>query len=243
MHTTKQFISFGLPGRYRVGTRYNFGDDQKRQLLAIIEARSERTTRVLNGRGNVLHTEIAGVGKVVVKRYMRGGLLRYLIRKTYFRHGMTRAEREFLLLEQVRGLGVNAPEPIAFAHRGILFYDAWLVTREIQSPRNLAELSLSDEDAIVKYVPEIIRQISILIRNGIFHVDLHPGNVVVDDSHRVHLLDFDKAHRFNGTPNALRDAYLVRWRRAVIKHHLPESLSERVCPGLRQNFEVGADAN
>lgn len=243
MVTANQFISFGLPGRYRVGARFDFTEGQKRQLLALIEARSEKTARVLNGRGNVLHTEITGLGKVVVKRYMRGGLLRYLVRKTYLRHGMTRAEKEFLLLEQVRSLGVNAPEPVAFVHRGILFYDAWLVTREIESPRNLAELSLSDEDAIVKYVPEIIRQISILIKNRIFHVDLHPGNVVVDDSNRVHLLDFDKAHIYSGTSNALRDAYLVRWRRAVIKHRLPESLSERVCPGLRQNFEVATDAN
>ena len=232
-----KFIVTKLPGGYIAGARTALDEEQQRQIVALLEARSERPLQVLNGRGNVLHTEIAGFGKVVVKRYMRGGLLRFLVRRTYLRYGPTRAEREFELLEQVRALGVNAPEPLLYVHRGILWYDAWLVTREIDSPRNFAELSLRDEQQVFVHTDEIVRQISILIRNGILHVDLHPGNVVVDESGKVYLLDFDKAKEFPGGPNALRDAYLVRWRRAVIKHQLPESLSERICPGLRANFE------
>lgn len=237
MSKNSQFISTRLSGGYVVGSRGALSEEQQRQLMAILDAKSDRPLQVLNGRGNVLHTEIAGIGKVVVKRYMRGGVLRHVNRRTYLRCGPTRAEQEFLLLERVRAFGVNAPEPLLFVHRGLLWYDAWLVTREIDAPTNFAELSVRDEREVFRHTDEIVRQISVLIRHKILHVDLHPGNVVVDDHGRIYLLDFDKARIFRGTPNQLRDAYLVRWRRAVIKHRLPEVLSERICPGLRANYD------
>jgi tRNA A-37 threonylcarbamoyl transferase component Bud32 len=229
---------FSLPGGFHGGSRYRLDADQRRQLAAILEARPGKSMQVLNGRGNVLHTEIDGIGKVVVKRYMRGGLLRYVVRRKYLRHGPTRSESEFSLLERVRALGVHAPEPVAFVHRGWPFYDAWLLTREVENRANFADLARRNEDEIFKYSDEIVRQISILIKNGVFHVDLHPGNVIVDDREKLYLLDFDKARMFRGPLNKLRDHYLVRWRRAVIKHHLPEAVSERICPGLRRNYET-----
>ncbi|NDC38765.1 MAG: hypothetical protein EBZ48_12055 [Proteobacteria bacterium] len=231
------FVCTTLRGGYVACSRSSLSENQRAQLGAILEARPDKPQHLLRGRGNVLHTEIDGMGKVVVKRYMRGGVLRYLVRKTYLRVGPTRAEKEFLILEQVRSLGVHAPEPLMYISRGRLWYDAWLVTREIESPINFAELSVRSESEVFRYTDEIVRQISILIRNNIFHVDLHPGNVVLDHTGKVYLIDFDKARVFGGPRNALRDAYLVRWRRAVIKHRLPEALSESICPGLRTNYE------
>ena len=66
---------------------------------------------------------------------------------------------------------------------------------------------------------------------------------MLDDEGKVYVLDFDKAVRFSGNKNALRDKYVCRWRRAVIKHKLPETLSELMCIGLRKNFnqEVGTE--
>ena len=97
MTNQPHFISTKLPGGYVLGARSSLTPEQQRQVVALLEARSDRIPQVLHGRGNVLHTEVTGIGRVVVKRYRRGGLLRYLVRSAYLRWGPTRAEQEFLL--------------------------------------------------------------------------------------------------------------------------------------------------
>lgn len=57
------------------------------------------------------------------------------------------------------------------------------------------------------------------------------GNVLVYPEQSVYLIDFDKARHFKGSASDLRKAYICRWRRAVIKHGLPEVLSEYVSAG------------
>ncbi|MCB0338463.1 MAG: hypothetical protein KDD53_02615 [Bdellovibrionales bacterium] len=161
--------------------------------------------------------------------------------RSYIRFGETRPQREYQLLEQARSLGVNAPEPLVYIFTRGLLYQGWLVTREIPEVVSLSELSSLDESRARKALKACLEQIFLLIRAGIFHVDLHPGNVAVDLENRVFLLDFDKAREFKGAKNRLRDAYLHRWRRAVLKHNLPDYLSEIVCLGLRQSCEDCVD--
>jgi 3-deoxy-D-manno-octulosonic acid kinase len=78
----------------------------------------------------------------------------------------------------------------------------------------------------------VIEQVSILIKNSILHVDLHPGNVIVDNQDRVYILDFDKGDIFSGNINKLKSRYLSRWNRAIQKHQLPEMLIELMCSAL-----------
>jgi 3-deoxy-D-manno-octulosonic acid kinase len=193
---------------------------------------------VLGGRSSVAIADIEGIGSVVVKYYTRGGLIRYLLKRTYLRLGKTRCQIEYELLEKVRGFGVNAPEPIAYAYQGSLFYKGWLVTREIKQQKTLAELSCADKDHAHMVMKDLIDQVSTLIKNNIFHVDLHPGNVLVGNGGRVFLLDFDRACISRRDRNKLRDHYLSRWRRAVIKHGLPEMLSEMLSAGLDRDYEL-----
>lgn len=222
---------------YRIGSRVKPSRELQSELIRFFESRDRAAVQPLNGRGNVVFGELSSIGRVVVKRYLRGGVLRHLVRTKYFRCGATRGESEFRLLERARELGVNAPEPLFFADKGWPLYDAWLVTREIQGKINFADLCKGHEEKAMSYIKEFVRQLSLLIESKVFHVDLHPGNVVIDQSDKVFILDFDKTKEFLGSKNALRDLYLVRWRRAVIKHSLPEWVSEMVCPGLRRNFE------
>lgn len=218
-------------GRYKFGLARELNGDQLAKLTAHFERPQTPTDGSLGGRVSVSREDLEGVGPVVVKHYSRGGLVRHIVKRYYVRWGPTRSESEFRLLERVRALGVNAPEPIAHASDGALFYRAWLVTREIQGHRTLAEIARQDEDLAARLVDDVARQIGILIKSGIFHVDLHPGNVLVDREGRVFIVDFDKADEA-GKPN-LRDQYIVRWRRAVIKHHLPDLLSEAISLRLR----------
>ena len=163
-----------------------------------------------------------------------------LVRNKYFRWGKSRSEREFEFIQAAHKCGVNVPRPLLFIERGGWWYDAWLVTEEIVGKQTLAEISREDEPRAADLMVGVCEQVAALINSHLFHVDLHPGNVLVDPSGKIFVLDFDKAYLARGSKNTLRDSYLCRWRRAVIKHHLPESLSEHLCIELRRDFDRGA---
>lgn len=210
-----------------------------RQHLALIDLlykSPQKARSVLGGRGSVAIHDLNGVGPVAIKHFTRGGWLGFLVSHYYLKFGSTRSQVEYEMLETVKALGVSVPEPLAYIYRGRFFYRAWLVTKAIENHRTLAELISEDRDRAENVVQQLVSHVETLIKNKIFHIDLHPGNVLVDEENKVYLIDFDKAHAYSGQANDLRDKYLCRWRRAVIKHELAEVLSELMCAGLRKNF-------
>ena len=211
---------------YHFGLPSNISDQQLKQLIRFFNLPQNSVNSALGGRTSITVTRLQGIGSVVIKYYRRGGAIRHLIKKRYLKCGKTRCQIEYELLQKVRSLGINAPEPIAFAYRGRLFYQCWLVTREIQDHQTLAQLSRSNEEQARMALKGVIKQVSMLIKNKILHADLHPGNVIVDNQNQVYLLDFDKGGVFSGDKNALKTRYLSRWNRAIQKHGLPEMLSE-----------------
>jgi 3-deoxy-D-manno-octulosonic acid kinase len=223
---------------YHFGSASDLTDRQLKQLITFFKMPVNTVDSVLGGRSSVAIAHLEGIGSVVIKYYARGGFIRYLVKRRYLRWGKTRCQIEYELLEKVRDLGLSAPEPIAYAYRGGLFYKGWLVTKKIKEQQTLAELSCIDEEHAHIVMKELINQVSALIKNNVFHADLHPGNVLVDSDGRVFLLDFDRARISQMDKNRLRDHYLCRWRRAVIKHRLPDVLHKILCEGLDKNYEV-----
>jgi 3-deoxy-D-manno-octulosonic acid kinase len=112
---------------------------------------------------------------------------------------------------------------------------------EIVEARNLAEVSRSenaeDPEVLHEAMMKLGEQVLALIDHKIFHVDLHPGNVLVQRDGRVSIVDFDKAREFKGSQERLRELYLRRWRRAVIKHKLSPVLTEVMSLTLRSHHE------
>lgn len=243
------------------------------QMATVLQGEPYRKSQKqdLSGRGRTVRLLLNGIGRVVIKHYRRGGVLGRVVSHRYLRLGATRCENEFQMLLRVRAMGVSAPEPILFAYRGSLLYKAWLVTREVERSKSLFQLAQEggvqgglDPVAITEKVADLVTR---LIVNGVKHVDLHPGNVLIDEHGDVFLIDFDKAQILRALANspflqsvqaslsscnpaaatavpspamrevsqlrALRDFYLRRWRRAVIKHHLPESIAEVMCLKLK----------
>jgi 3-deoxy-D-manno-octulosonic acid kinase len=211
---------------YYFGSPSNIADQQLKQLIRLFNLPKNTINSTLGGRTSIAVARLEGIGSVVIKYYRRGGAIRYLIKKRYLKCGKTRCQIEYELLQKVRSLGINAPEPIAFAYQGRLFYQCWLVTREIEDHQTLVQISRSNEEQARMLMKAIIKQVSMLIKNKILHADLHPGNVIVDNKNQVYLLDFDKASIFPGKKNALRSRYLRRWNRAIQKHRLPKMLNE-----------------
>jgi hypothetical protein len=111
--------------------------------------------------------------------------LRYVVKRRYLKLGSPRCRHEFELLQNVRNLGIAAPEPVAFAYSGILYYLGWLITRAIEQPKSLVHLANTDTGTAQKVMPLVIEQISKLVQHRIQHIDLHPGNVIVDSSSTV----------------------------------------------------------
>jgi 3-deoxy-D-manno-octulosonic acid kinase len=218
---------------YHFGFNINLTDRQLRSLIALFRRSVDSSVSLLGGRSAVSPARLDGIGSVVVKHYRRGGLMRYFVKRRYLRFGKTRGQREFDLLEMVGNIGINAPQPIAFAHHGRLLYRAWLVTREIRQPQTLARLSLKDAKCARAAMISASDQISLLIDHHLLHVDLHPGNVVIDAQEQVFLLDFDKGRVYRGNRQKLTERYLARWQRAVRKHGLPEILSETMSNELQ----------
>jgi len=219
---------------FRFGAGFHLSEQQMRALTTLFERPPQSEGTVLGGRLPVARHHIEGVGDVVVKAYQRGGFMRHLSSRRYLKVGKTRGQREYELLQKVRSLGIRAPEPVVYACKGCLFYSAWLATREIQQPRSLAQLSLQDHDHARRTMKSVIEQIARLIDHEILHVDLHPGNVVVDGADRVFLLDFDKGRPYRRGRQALKDRYYSRWRRAIIKHSLPVMLKDMLSEGLQK---------
>lgn len=218
---------------YQFGTDLPLDDEGRDDLIRLFEKTPQTCDDILGGRAQVAYTTLANVGPVVVKYYKRGGLIRHLSRDAFFRSGKPRPLLEYEMLERVRALGIQCPEPLIWAIRGGMFYRAFLVTRQIPDARTLADIGLETPplcDSLL--LRRTADQIAGLIANRIHHVDLHPGNVLVDAQLKVHVIDFDKARVSTLNPKKLRAAYIARWARSVRKHNLPPHMTECLIEAL-----------
>ena len=210
---------------YHVGSLQQMSIPQCQTLLPLLKSSAGSNAEVLGGRREVQTMEIPGIGPVAVKSYARGGLLSVFVKKTYVRTSKIRSLSEFEWLIAVNNLGISAPEPIACIWQGNLFYKCWLVMADIGPHDTLAQISLTDENRANNLLPVIQEKISVLIHNNILHVDLHPGNILVDKKNRIYIIDFDKAKRVGWSKTRFKKKYAQRWERAIFKHRLPVSLN------------------
>ncbi len=225
-------------GPYQFFSREPLSDEVANKLVHLVRVKcDERPRGVLGGRGRSVAAELSDLGTVFVKRYTHGGLLRSITGGRFLNIGPSRSRSEFLMLEHVRSLGINAPRPLVYVTKGNVFYNTWLVMEELPDTRTLVEVSVNEPDALDDCMARLAHHLRTLVTHKVFHVDLHPGNVLVAKDGAVYIVDFDKAHTYRGSKAQLREQYLRRWRRAVIKHGLSPVLTERMSLTLRSYHE------
>ncbi len=210
-----------------------------KDLASIVDAlkiqASPNEDHLLSGRGTIKFTILDGLGPVAIKKYLRGGIFGKIIKKYYLHVGnKLRPQIEYEALLIARKCGIKAPCPYAFVIQGKVLYQAWLIMEKIEHQDNLASISINNPELAQELMTEVCRIITSLVDNMIFHPDLHPGNFLMNTNQELFLIDFDKAAIFSGPPSKLQEIYLLRWRRAVIKHNLPDFLAEYISASLRK---------
>ena len=201
------------------------GEQSLIRLTELLTPPATPPPKKLAGRAPVQIITLDETGPVAVKTCCRGGWISRLNPHHYFRWKIPRARRELEFLCHARHCGVNVPRPVACITKGRHIHRAWVVTTAILPHTSFARLSMIQPEKGVHLLPKLSQQISCLMDAAIFHIDLHPGNVLVTPDQTLYLIDFDKACFFKGNRRSLAQQYQKRWTRAVHKHGLPRTIA------------------
>ena len=197
--------------------------------------------RQLVGRGRAAIVDIDGVGKVVLRQYLRGGWMKKFSKETFLNLASDppRPVAELHVLQYLYEKGVNVPCPMGALLRTRffgLFYTGFIATMLLEGTDNLLNVlqsnSLQEREA-QRLVFLVGQEAGKMLSLRVFHPDLHLGNVLVqitasaDEetpfSAKVWLIDFDKAFVFAKTQLKKYQAKtLARWIRSAEKHGVAE---------------------
>ena len=163
-------------------------------------AGSHPARRALGGRGETWSVPApdGGDGRWVVRRYYRGGLAAGWLGDRYLALGEPRPFAEGRASQEARRRGIPTPKVVAGAvYPEGIFYRADLVTEEIPHATDLASLLASPPGSVG--ADEALAAAGALVRRleleGIFHPDVHAGNVVIQalgGGSQAHLVDLDR---------------------------------------------------
>ncbi len=147
-----------------------------------------------SGRGGALRLVLRGGKVVFVRRYLRGGLVRFFLRDLFLLRP-PRPLRELVATEKARAAGCHVPmvHAVAVEESG-LFYRGWIVTSAIDGARDFIDVYAEEGEAgrraLLTAAGGAIRG---LHDAGVFHPDLTGNNLLVAGDGSVAVIDFDRA--------------------------------------------------
>ncbi len=188
-----------------------------------MRALTREAETVAGGRGGAVAVPFEN-GRAIIRHCRRGGILGRLTGDRYLLGA--RPVEELCVTESARAGGVPAPEPLAAIVRRRTFgYSGDLVVREIPRATALDDWLAAEADpaGLAVVIERLADAFSRLVKAGIYHPDLHPGNVLVrgDGDPELFLIDFDRAeHVEAGLGENRRNRMLFRFNRALVKRGL-----------------------
>ena len=206
---------------------------------------------VSTGRGRVTEIPLSNGKFALLRLYRRGGFVRHVLKQSFLRGcGEPRPSEEISILSQLYASGVSVPAPVAAVveYRGLgLYYQAAIATLRVDDAKNLMDSIKGGDDR------EDIARSSFatgvaaakMLREGVYHPDLHPGNVLQMNDGTPVLIDFDRAQRFD--PNTelpyFRGRIIQRWERASSKYagEIAQSVSAGFVDGMMSDLEERAE--
>lgn len=160
--------------------------DEQKLLLGTSQGRG--TVWFLRNPDSSNHTQY------VLRAYLRGGLIRYLLHDQYFHcsYQTSRAWQEFKLLQLLSEKGLPVPRPvIAVVKRSGLISRSFLITERIPGAKDLHEYLLKAplSNDMWQRIGNVIGQMH---KHSVYHHDLNLRNILLDDDKKPWLIDFDK---------------------------------------------------
>lgn len=168
------------------------------------------------GRGSIHFIE-DGTHSWALRRYLRGGLAARVAHERFLFLGedRTRSFLELRMLARLAELGLPVPTPVAagYRRRGCT-YEAELITGRLAGAATLIELLRAGRMDEMRW-SAIGRCLRRFHDAGVQHADLTANNILMDDSGRVWVLDFDRGRL--RAPGAWREHVLDRLARSLAK--------------------------
>jgi len=168
----------------------------------------------------------------VLRRYLRGGMVRHFNRSRYLYTGLerTRPWREWKLTRELWLAGLPVPQPLAAAveHRGPIYRGA-LLTRKIEGTRRLDEVAPELGTCDWRRLGKLLADFAEV---GLIHRDLNATNILLDEGGRFWLIDFDRASL--GGRSGPKHAMLRRLQRSLRKLDCAHDAA-----ALRQGLDAG----
>ncbi len=171
------------------------------------------------GRGQTLFLDTEA-GPLVLRHYLRGGLMARLSRDRYLwlRAERTRSVRELRLMAALFDQGLPVPRPVAArAWRHGLTGSADILLRFLPGTRTLADL-LSEAPLASGTWAQVGACIARFHQAGLDHADLNARNILIHPEQGVYLIDFDNS-RLRPPAQTWQSANLERLLRSLNKFH------------------------
>ncbi|WP_107851191.1 3-deoxy-D-manno-octulosonic acid kinase [Oceanimonas marisflavi] len=136
------------------------------------------------------------VGHKVLRHYYRGGMIGRVMEDTFLHvaESKSRAMAEFTVLTKLYRKGLPVPRPCAARMiRSNFVYRADIILTRIQNAQDLVAI-LKERELSAEQWQGIGQTIRRFHNAGLYHADLNSHNVLLDDSGKSWLIDFDKCH-------------------------------------------------
>lgn len=176
-------------------------------------------TGLYGGRGTALAVD-SDAGPLVLKTYLRGGLMARFNRDRYLLTGVERSRslREWRLLDRLRQLELPVPKPVkaaCFTHG--LVYRASLLTMKLPDVQPLTAVAkaLAESEWVALAVT-----LKRFFQAGLKHPDLNASNLLLSGNGQWYLVDLDRAI-LSARPSSPRPM-IERLQRSLDKHEATE---------------------
>lgn len=197
------------------------------RITMVCKQGTSKNAALLSGRAE-LKTMPDNTGRTIaLKTYKRGGIFSFFNSNYYWDTGQNRAELEMEWYLKATQLEVNTPEPLFWVKQsGFTVYKCWLGMYYLENTETYLSIIQKDFIRSFYFLPHVCSQVARLIRGKLWHIDLHPANILVDAENTIYITDFDGARTFNGEKKVLAEKYIERWQRYARKYKLPVEIEK-----------------
>jgi len=173
------------------------------------------------GRGSSFLLE-EQAGTAHLRFYRRGGWIARFLSDAFLLHN--RPYKEFMVHYEAQRRGIPVPNVwgVWWEQKGPWIRGA-LLTEFLPWENLLRYAKNHSEEACRQAFYQSGKVVGQAVSAGLFHADLHPGNLLISGD-AVKIIDLDRARFIRFLADLHAQSMLRRFRRALRKHDLPESL-------------------